>query len=65
MTFNTIKLRTALYKRGITQKEVAAIAGTSYSMVSAIFNGRGCSQQTAQKIADALGVNLDTIKAKG
>lgn len=65
MKLRTIKVRSLMYRNEVTQTALAEKTGVSRRTVSLVCNGKSCSQQTAQKIADALGVNLDTIKAKG
>lgn len=59
-----IKLRIELFKRGITQKELAALAGVSRSTIAGIACGRSCSRDTAEKIATALKVPLQKLEER-
>lgn len=60
---NTETLRTLLFRKGLSQTDVARLAGISRGNVSQICNGKSCRESTAQQIADALGVSLEELKA--
>lgn len=63
MKVNDVTLRTFLYTKGLTQTELAKRAGFSRAYIGRICTGHTCSETTAQKIADALGVALEELKA--
>ncbi len=62
MKLDNKKLRIALISKGINQKELSQIASVSYSMLSAVMNGRACSDALATRLADALDVTLDELR---
>ena len=64
MQLNTNKLRTKLFNLGLTQKEIAERAGVNKNTINAVFRGRSCKESTANAIAEALGVTLDSIISK-
>lgn len=64
MQLNSDKLRSKLFKLGITQKELAQRIGVSKNTINAICRGRSCKDETGTAIADALGVTLDSILLK-
>ena len=64
MQLNTNKLRTRLFNLGLTQREIAKRAGVNKNTINAVFRGRTCKESTANAIADALGVTLDSIILK-
>ena len=63
MKLNDQKLRAILYEERITQTAFAKRAGISRPCFCKICRGHTCSEATSQKIADALGVNLEELKA--
>lgn len=65
MKLNDTELRGLLYRREIKQADLARLAGIARPTVWAVCNGRSCSPETAQKIADALGVPLEKLAKKG
>ena len=48
-------------EKGYTQKQLAEKAGVSRVTVNGIKSGRSCSDETAGKIAKALGVDVTEI----
>ena len=61
MNLNTEKVRLLAYRKGLKQKEIAESSTLALPTVNNIFNGRSCSQETAEKIAEALGVALEQL----
>lgn len=57
-----IKLGVAMLEKDISQTALARLAGLSRITVNNIYSGRSCRPETAQKIADALGVDLKAIE---
>ena len=64
MNLNTAKLRLLAYRKGLKQKQIAEATALSLPTINTIFNGRSCSKESAEKIAEALGVALDQLIAK-
>lgn len=56
-----IKLATEMLKKNMTQGELAEKSSTSRATICYIKNGKSCSEETAIKIASALGVELKKI----
>ena len=65
MHIDTLKLRTAMLRRELKQKELAEKANLSYSMMNSICRGRACSSGTADKIAEALEIPLEELIENG
>lgn len=63
MKINDVELRTIIYQKGWTQSRLAKETGMSRPYISSVCRGLTCSEATVQKIADALGVNLEELKA--
>lgn len=47
--------------KNITQKKLSEISGVSRATICSIKSGKSCSVETAQKIAEALNVDLTEI----
>ncbi len=58
MKLSPLKLRVELYKRNMTQAELSKKTGFTRNCISGICNGKSCRDDTAYKIADALGVSI-------
>ena len=58
---NDKKLRVALYSLNVTQTELAKRTGLSLATIGNVCNGKSCSQETAEKIAAAIGVPLEKL----
>ena len=56
-----IRLVTELAKRNMTSQALAKQAGVSRATISAIKNGRSCSNNTAEKIAEVLGLPVEDL----
>lgn len=54
-------LRIEIFRRGLNQRKVAALAGLSRVVVNNVCRGASCSDATAEKIAAALGVPVDRL----
>jgi len=61
MQLSTIKIRSLLYQKGMTQNQLAAISGLTRATISAVCNGKSCSYMSALRIAAALEVELEDI----
>lgn len=61
MRIDRIKLVTELARREMSQKRLAELSGVSRTTINGIKNGRSCSDVVAQKIADALDIDLKKI----
>ena len=64
MKLDGIKVYTLLKKQEKTQLSLAEMVGVSRVTIGNVVNGRSCSQETAEKIAAALGVSLSEITDK-
>lgn len=59
---DTEKIKTEVYKRGITLKQFAADCSISFNYFSAVINGhKAIGAANAKKIADALDVKMDEL----
>lgn len=61
MYVDGLVLRTEAYKAGLRMGDVARMAGIAATTLSNIANGKRCRAETAQKIADALGIPLNKL----
>ena len=61
MRIDRIKLLIELEKKGMSQKRLAELAGTSRTTVNNIRNGKTCTNDIGNRIAEALNVNLNEI----
>ncbi len=64
MRIDRIKLITEMAKRNMTQKKLAELAGISRVSVSAIKNGKSCSNDIGIKIAEALHMPIEKLLEK-
>ena len=64
MRIDRIKLAVTAAQREMKFSEIAEKSGLSRNTVYLIKRGMSCSTAAAQKIADALGVELETILEK-
>ncbi len=51
-------------RRGLTQQQLADRMGARLQYVSRVEQGRGCNRAVAKKMAEALGVDLDELRAE-
>ena len=61
MRINRLEFIKVLIMRDMTQKQLAEKAGVSRATVNGIKNGRSCSDKSALKIANALGVPIESL----
>ena len=61
MRLDRIKLKTALLQADMNQKELAEKTGLTRNTINAVCGGKGCTEDTALKIAAGLGVNLSDL----
>lgn len=61
MRIDRAKLASALANSGLKVYELAELSSLSRGTVTAIKNGKSCSEETAWKLANGLGVSLDQI----
>ena len=54
-------LRTLLKKQGITKKQLAELSSVSETTLTAVIGGKNISPVTAQKVADALHINIKKL----
>lgn len=64
MRIDRIKLVTEMARAELGVNALAARAGMSRATVTAIKTGKSCQEETAAKIAAALGVPLDALVEK-
>ncbi len=61
MRLNRIRLITAMAERNMRQYALADKIGVSRATVNGVCCGRSCRDDTAQKIADAIGIDLKEL----
>ena len=61
MRINRIELTKELIRQDMTQKQLAEKSGISRATVNGIKNGRSCSDSSAIKIADTLGIPIELL----
>lgn len=61
MRMDRAKLYTAIKAHDLQIGKVADQAGISRATLSGILSGRACRENTAQKIADVLGMKLEKL----
>lgn len=64
MRIDRIRLIVAAAERDLTMRDLAEKAGISYNMTCQIKRGMSCSDKAAQKIADALGMDLEDLRER-
>lgn len=64
MKIDRISFIVALTKSGLTGTQLAERSGVSRGTVSAIKCGKSCSEETASKLATALGVSVNELTEK-
>lgn len=63
MKLNAAKIRGILFEKRMTQIELANLTGLTRETVNAICNDKSCSYMSAKRIAAALDVDINQIKA--
>ena len=61
MRLDRIKLKTALLQADMKQYELAEKTGLTRNTINAVCGGKGCTEDTANKIAAGLGVELSEL----
>lgn len=61
MRIDRFKMTVELMKKDFTLKKLSELSGVSRQTVIAVKNGKSCSEETAVKIAKALGVAVQDI----
>jgi len=61
MRINRKNLAAAMIDREINVSQLSEQSGVSRATLAAIRAGKSCAESTAQKIAEALGVNLESL----
>lgn len=64
MRIDRVKLIAEMARQDITSIQLAEKSGVSRVTVSAVRGGKACSTSTADKIAQALGVPVESIISK-
>ena len=64
MRIDRIKLTAELMKRDMTQNKLAELSGVSRVTIGAIKAGKSCRDEVGHKIADALGVKIESLLEK-
>lgn len=62
MRINRIKLIAEMARQEVSVKELSEKAGISRCALSALRGGKSCTENTAQRVAAALGVTVDDLK---
>ena len=61
MRLDAVKMVAAMKERNLRQKDLIYRTGISRNTISAVCNRKSCSEDTARKIAEALGVTVDDL----
>ena len=61
MRIDRVKFTAELVKRDLTQKRLAELSGVSRVTIGYVKGGKACSAETAQRLADALGIPLEQL----
>jgi len=61
MRISRKKLATAMIDRDVNVLQLSERSGVSRATLAAIRSGKSCAECTAQKIAEALGVELESL----
>lgn len=65
MKINSAKMVTYMNEADMTLTKLAKLSGVSRATISAVRNGKSCLYETATLIAEALGVDVSELIAKG
>lgn len=65
MRIDFIKLLTRMRQQDMNQKQLSVKSGVNPTTISNIVRGCACSDVTAGKIADALGVTVNDLRHNG
>ena len=61
MRIDRVKLITEMARADLNGKQLGELAGISRATVSSVKCGKRCSEETASKIARALGVDVEEL----
>lgn len=64
MRIDVLKVQVLMGEKGLTIKKLAELSGVSRQTISCIISGKGCTPQSAYKLAAALGQELQQIVKK-
>lgn len=64
MRLDEKKLRIEAFKQNLSQVELMKKTGVSRATLSKVYNGGSCSLDTAFKISEVLGIELDQLCKK-
>ena len=62
MRIDRAKLAAALIRADLNGNQLAEKAGVSRGTVTAVRTGKSCAKETAEKLAAALGVEINDLK---
>ena len=61
MRLDVVKMAAVMKERDLRQKDLVHKTGISRNTISAVLNRKSCSEDTAQKIAEALGLKIEEL----
>lgn len=62
MRLDMVKIVAIMKEKGMRQKDLMEKSGLSRNTISAICNGKSCTDDTAKRISEAFGVKVETLK---
>ncbi len=65
MRIDRVKLIALMAERDMVCKRLVNLTGLSRSSITSVRSGKSCSQETAELIASALGVDVSELIVKG
>ena len=61
MRLDMVKVVATMKEKGMRQKDITEKTGLSRNTISAICNGKSCTDDTAKKLAAAFGVDVKAL----
>lgn len=61
MRIDRVKLVSELARQDLNQKKLAELSGVSRATINYIRGGKSCSDEVGNKLADALGVPIESL----
>lgn len=61
MRLDMVKVVATMKEKGMRQKDIMERSGLSRNTISAICNGKSCTDDTAKKLAEAFGVKVEEL----